>query len=44
MCPICFAAAAQVAVGAASSGGLIVIVAGKLRNKIRAKKPKENPS
>ena len=44
---MCIAAAAQMAVGATSTGGLIAIVVRKLRTKIRAKrnsrtKSKEN--
>ena len=35
---MCIAAAAQTAVGAASTGGLIAIVVRKLRNKIRAER------
>jgi hypothetical protein len=41
MCPMCIAAAAQVAVGATSTGGLIAIVVTKLRTKT---KPRENQS
>lgn len=36
MCPMCIATAAQMAVGATSTGGLIAIVVRKLRTKIRA--------
>jgi hypothetical protein len=36
MCPLCIAAAAQMAVAATSTGGMIAIVVRKLRTKIRA--------
>jgi hypothetical protein len=43
MCPICIAAAAQVAVGATSTGGLIAIAVKKLRTRM-AIKSKESES